>query len=375
MNKRSSSVELLRIIAMFFIIASHFSVHSEFDLHSITNANTFSAIFLRTTVMGYVGINVFMSIFGYFNITENSYSKTISRSFRIVLQVFFYSVLIYGVFVVLQIIDFKFSDMIKVCLPVSLDEYGFPTVYIIVALISPIINSGIINLSIDQRRIMLIVCLLIWSIIPTLSLGHINHYGTTLGQYILMYILGGIIRIDYSKSESSKKKQGGYMVGVSSICLIIVAIIYTVIENMSISFIPSIMVFYSRYSIFSIMLACGLLMIFTGISIESRIINIIGSLTFGIYLIHDNRFVRDVLWTDWLNCKQYSLYWYFPFYAIFIVICVFVICGAIEFLRKKCFDELFQQLSSHSVNWLRNLWFYVRELPVESSTKQMHPRV
>ena len=347
-------MELLRIVAMFFIVASHFSVHSEIDLHTVANANPFSAIYLRSTALGYVGINIFMSIFGYFNIVEKNYSKTICRSFRIVFQVFFYSVLIYGLFVAFGIVVFNFFDLIKVCFPVTLDEYGFPTVYIIVALISPVVNNGITNLSRAQRKMMLIVSLLIWSVIPTLSLGYINYYGTTLGQYLLMYILGGIIRIDYTKSGSSKKI-GVEMVATSSLCLLLVAILYTVLENKSIPYMPSIMVFFSRYSIFSIMLACGLLMFFTSLSITSRMINVVGSLTFGIYLIHDNRFVRDFLWTDWLNCKQYALNWFFPFYALAIVVCVFMICGGVEYIRKLCFDRLFQKLSNRFTMLLRIL--------------------
>ena len=134
-------------------------------------------------------------------------------------------------------------------------------------------------------------------------------------------------------------------------------LIYTFLENKSIPYMPSIMVFFSRYSIFSIMLACGLLMIFTSFSITSRIINVVGSLTFGIYLIHDNRFVRDVLWTDWLNCKRYALNWFFPFYALAIVVCVFTICGVVEYIRKLCFDRLFQKLSNRFTMWLRVLFY------------------
>ena len=59
---RNSSVELLRIIAMLFIIASHFSVHSGFDLGLISQGNPFGAIVLRMSVLGYIGIDIFMCI-------------------------------------------------------------------------------------------------------------------------------------------------------------------------------------------------------------------------------------------------------------------------------------------------------------------------
>ena len=63
-------------------------------------------------------------------------------------------------------------------------------------------------------------------------------------------------------------------------------------------------------------------------------------LTFGVYLIHDNIFVREHLWHQWL---QTPVYYNSPFYAIhwgISVITVFLICALIEWGRRKFTDLL-----------------------------------
>ena len=141
--KRNSSIEVLRIIAMLFIVCSHFSVHGNYNFEMVVEENFFSAIILKLSVLGYVGIDIFMCIYGFFNIREQNYRKTIIRVFRIALQVFFYSFFIYLFFLVSKQIPFSYKEMIKAILPLSFDEYGFPTVYVIVSLISPVKEGSI----------------------------------------------------------------------------------------------------------------------------------------------------------------------------------------------------------------------------------------
>ena len=75
-NERNSNIELLRIIAMFFIIAHHYvtssNVTSLFDYSNISGNMLFLQIF---GMFGKIAINIFTLITGYFMV-----NKTISKA-------------------------------------------------------------------------------------------------------------------------------------------------------------------------------------------------------------------------------------------------------------------------------------------------------
>ena len=58
-------------------------------------------------------------------------------------------------------------------------------------------------------------------------------------------------------------------------------------------------------------------------------------LTFGIYLIHDNIFVREYLWHQRLQTQMYYDSGYFLFHWMGSVIAIFLLCAFIEWGRKK----------------------------------------
>ena len=81
------------------------------------------------------------------------------------------------------------------------------------------------------------------------------------------------------------------------------------------------------------------LLLFETFSFKNKIVNKIGTLVFGVYLVHENNFLYN------------SLYQHLPFgingiiYSKKIIICIFlipmlifIISAIIEFLRQKLFD-------------------------------------
>lgn len=67
-----------------------------------------------------------------------------------------------------------------------------------------------------------------------------------------------------------------------------------------------------------------------------KVINFFGSLTFGVYLIHNNKTFSHYLWenlhiNDWLVEKNNILM------IIVLWIAVFIICSMIEFIRQRLF--------------------------------------
>ena len=58
--------------------------------------------------------------------------------------------------------------------------------------------------------------------------------------------------------------------------------------------------------------------------------------TFGVYLIHEHMTLR-YLWPTWFRTeKMVGRFWFLP-HMLLTVLVVFLVCGAIEYLRKRIF--------------------------------------
>lgn len=96
MKKRQSNIELLRIISMILILAHHFSVHGGFNI--LKTSFTINRLWIQFLQFGgKIGVNIFVIISGYFLITSKGIK--ISKVLKLWLQLFFYSVSIYTLFV------------------------------------------------------------------------------------------------------------------------------------------------------------------------------------------------------------------------------------------------------------------------------------
>ena len=65
----------------------------------------------------------------------------------------------------------------------------------------------------------------------------------------------------------------------------------------------------------------------------SKIINIISPAMFGVYLIHENSYVRPFLWKRLFKISLYADTSILIPYSIFVILCVFFGCTIIELIR------------------------------------------
>ena len=73
---------------------------------------------------------------------------------------------------------------------------------------------------------------------------------------------------------------------------------------------------------------------------HSKIINLLASATFGVYLIHDNNFVRPFLWHKvFMNASFQNSPYLIP-YSIGVILLVYVVCTLIELTRSRIFKML-----------------------------------
>lgn len=88
-----------------------------------------------------------------------------------------------------------------------------------------------------------------------------------------------------------------------------------------------------------------LLLLFLKLNIKNSCkINIVSSATFGVYLIHDHNLVRINLWGKIFKNAKYSYSSYLIVYSIAVVLLVFVICTAIELVRKYLIENRYMNM-------------------------------
>lgn len=337
---RQSNMELLRIIAMILIVAHHFSVHSGFSF--ATDAITVNKLWVQfTAIGGKIGVDIFVLISGYFLISAKSL-KT-NKVIKLWAQLFTYSILMFALFVALGTDRFGITELIKRCLPVTFTGWWFASTYFVLYLISPFINKLLNTLSKKEYQHFLILLTVCWCIIPTLT--DKNFESNNLLWFIYLYSLAGYIKL-HIKENSIKGSPANYL--LLSALLTVLTFLSTVLfdEGIRISLFANYANYYYGMQKLPILAISVLTFIgFSRINIGySRIINVIASATFGVYLIHDHSSSRPFIWQRVFSCASYSESKFLIPYSLLVIAFIYIACTVIELLRIYLFEKHYMKL-------------------------------
>ena len=337
-KERLSNFELLRIIAMLTILISHFNIHGDYS--NIQTHYKFNEFCVDIFVFGAVANHVFIIITGYFMINSKvKYSKIIV----LLLQMVFYSIVIPLVLKTIGLIQLSYIDVLKMTLPIVFGNW-FCIYYIILYCFIPYVNILINSLNDNNHRKLIIICLIVFSIIPMITANTWKF--SMLALFITDYIIGAYISI-YKEKENNKlcKKILLFDFAFLILSVYIIKYIGTILDKKSI-------IDNSRYfitsniSIFAIIMAVCLVLIFKNLKIKNnKIINFVASSTLGIYLIHENNYLRDILWNKmFANSTCYNSILFLP-YAILKVIIIYICCIIIDKIRNRLFRQIEKKIS------------------------------
>ncbi|MCI5829688.1 MAG: hypothetical protein MR260_04405 [Spirochaetia bacterium] len=86
-------------------------------------------------------------------------------------------------------------------------------------------------------------------------------------------------------------------------------------------------------------------MVFKDLKIRSsKIINLLGSATLGVYLIHENKDFKYFLWHGIFKTTEVQNHLHLILYAIVLTFLVFIACTLIDILRKKFIEPGYLKL-------------------------------
>lgn len=340
-NERQSNIELMRIIAMIMIVGCHFASHGGFSFE--TNSLTIPRVWWHVLYLGgNFGTDVFMMISGYFLFTDETLLPKLSKIVTLWLQIFFYSVLLFFVAIPLGYGDMSLKAIIACILPISFSEWWFASAYFVLYLLHPYINLALKAMNKKEYQRFLILIIIMWSIIPTLTTSSFQK--NDLIELFLMYAIAGYIR-NYGFFDDLTGLKWGIIWVFTCILTVGSAIFILLIgKNKEIIYSHS-TYFYRQTCILTIIRAVSFFMMFLKIKIANRAyINSISSTMFGVYLLHDSKLLRKVLWMDLFKNATFQNTSALIPYSILIVSMVFVCSVLIELCRQFLIDKPIKQI-------------------------------
>mgnify|MGYP004477567517 CR=1 FL=1 len=357
---RNSNLELFRIISMICIIAHHYVVNSGL-LYCVSGSSLNDIGILIFGWGGKTGINCFMMITGYFMCAKkigldnrNNIKKYLLKLFKLLMEVEFYSILIYFIFVVFGYESFFIDEFINTIFPFTYIKDGFTSCFFLFYLLIPFLCKFVQSLSEKEHRYLLFALLLIYTIMPSLMIEVVFNYVT---WFSVLFVLSSYIRLHGEDSAvfapgilDSKKVWGKWMVVMlllswGSIAAIQIDVLQLGVKEYRYFFVSD------CNKILALTTSVCAFLFFKNIKIKhNKFINTIAASSFGVLTIHANSdSMRQWLWRDIFdNAGHYDNT--FP-YAFFVVAIVFCICTVIDIVRIYCLEKpLFRYIER---KWVR----------------------
>ena len=339
-KERSSNIELMRIVMILLIIMHHYVVNSTVMDGVQMDAITPNVIFLQLWGMwGKTGINAFVLVSGFFLCTGR---LTWQKYFKLVLEIFFYNIVIYVVFLVMGYESLSLKALFHVFFGIF--HYagdGFFASFMLFYLFVPFLNLLIKNLnSVEWHRLL---ALLIFVQVVTVTIFR-SHAFNEISWYMTLYLLGAYLRIqagDWSKRFSFSLKW------------LIVFVLLAWVSVLGIDYLCYSFHYGSWGTAFYLVSDSSKLLAFlVGVAIfqtfrnmplgHSRFINELAKTTFGVLLIHGNSdAMRKFLWQDivgvpaMLDAPLPSL----VAHAAVSAVLIYAVCAAIDYARIQFFEK------------------------------------
>ncbi len=348
-STRESNYELMRICSMFMIVVWHILYHGKVQLQS-SGLLLYIIYFLEAILI--VHVNSYVLVTGYYQCKSKfKLKKLISLNN----QGWFYRIVILLTLLSVEIVSVGKVELIQSLFIFDFSAYWFLKIYLVLYCLSPFLNHMISQLTKKEFQLLLIVCFVIFSFLPSISMQMIynNGGGYSLTNFIYLYLLGAYFRY-YPISESKifkentrRKNQLLFLLGFIAFftinflfkCFSQILLQGGELPNYIGRTIDASFVAYDNPLIIA-----GSLMYFFWfgtLTLKNKWVNRISKLSLGVYLIHDNPYMRQWLY-PFLGFTDEKVYTGVRILGkVFIcAILIFVVCMIFEWIRQLLFKGM-----------------------------------
>lgn len=284
-----------------------------------------------------VHVDCFVLLSGYLG-----YQKQFSfrKVMRIWLQVFFWSVALFFFVSLIQGEGISLKEMVKSFLPVTQQRYWFMTTYMLMYLLTPLLNSAIGAMNRRQHKQVLLIYLFAFIVLQNVVFWReftgVNSRSPLF--FCFLYMVGA-----YFHKYPVDRKVPWMLIyiascGISATYRFVVTAI--TLPHFGEPMEESLMGGYC--SVLTVIGAIALFMTFATLKIRcnevaTKIFAFISPLTLGVYLIHDNASLRAILWSA-LDLVRFIDSVYLVPLLLLVSLAIFTFCIIFEWLRNALFE-------------------------------------
>ena len=345
-GQRNSSIELLRIIAMFMILMHHFVVHNGYDVLKLPLGP--ERIFFQLVMAGggKVGVVIFFSISAWFFLDkEQTIKSNLKRVWIMERELLFWSLTLVMFYLVFDRADLGTKLMVRSLVPLSTDIWWYATAYAIFLALLPFLSKGLKALGREYHLALAATVLVIWgltSFIPGMIEINDGFFG-----FIYLFILISAYKW-YMKPFTTN--QVWLMTGIG----LGFFLLYTAASAM-LSLLGHDMGIYltGDWKLPVIMVGFGMFLMFDHAAFHSRIINRIAQSAFAVYLITDYAASEKLLWVRLFNLQNLYQQPLVILQILGILLAIYAVCTLLDFIRQALFAAT---LDRRRGRWFDLLW-------------------
>lgn len=331
MSKRNINIELIRIISMLMIVFHHFTIHTNWNYPKEIGLRNYFILCLGN--FGKIGVILFILISGYFFYKQNF---SLKKLLHLNNNITFYTVTFFLISLLWS--AFEFKKMITSVFPVIFDQYWFVTGYVILLLFQPLLKNYL-NLTDRENKLKLLIIIIFFFYGPRLF-GFIfqieKHFKPSVYfLFIIIALIGDLIR-EYQKELQTIYFRYILMASLFSLSLLqFRPFIILLLDKLNWEY-PDFFI-NGTESLNALLFSFCLFNLILRLSIDKRynaLILYISSVTFEVYLIHDNPLIRSMLWNSIFQSGKF--YWSSWLFLIVIIVplIVFIACVLIAKLKN-----------------------------------------
>ena len=342
-NKRQLNFEILRIIAMCMIITMHYIVKGIDTPKLSVDMSLSNMIWWILYAFSVGAVNIYVLISGYF-LADSKWH--LDKVFSLYLTVWVYSAIVpltLGALGKLDLGSLSLGDWQQILLPIEYEHYWFATAYVMMYVLTPVLAKAVRSLSKEILRSVIAGLVILFSLLKSVNPYLIpwDKYGNDVLWFIVLFMIAGYIRrFGVPTNITSKVRILTYI--ISSILIFVAELILGVIVKNTGKMEYMMDMLYSYNHILVLIASVALFSAFIDINpvvnskkTEKNIL-LFSSSTFGIYLLHENLFVRNS-WASLLGVDRLDNTALKLLFLIISIIVLFMVGTVIDRVRAGIF--------------------------------------
>lgn len=196
-KRRMANMEALRLAAMMMVVSLHYLGKGELlgDLTGSLAPRDYAAWLLES--FSIAAVNVYVLLSGYFLVETKFRAR---RLFSLVLQILFYSCLIPVILVItgrLPVEGLTLYDIWQCIFPINMNQYWFMSAYVLMFLFTPIMNAAVHAMKKVQLQIVIVLLLIVESLSKTVIPARLtlDNQGYDALWFMVVYLIAAYIRL------------------------------------------------------------------------------------------------------------------------------------------------------------------------------------